>query len=271
MKSIFKKIRLIAADVDDTLVAESGMKLNPEYYDVIRRFQSKGVYFAGASGRPMVGIQIPFTPVKDDIFYMADNGTNVHAGDFSFVMKLEREDYLDLLADLQTLDDGYSLMICCPACVCVSRPSVEFRNVISRYGLNIVEMESLSEVEDCMKISVYHRGGIPEDVAAVLHRKWDDKFDVCIAGRVWLDFTAKGANKGYALEEIQRHYGISPEETVAFGNADNDIPMIRQAKYGYAVAGASDALKEAAYEVIGSMEEDAVLEKLKEILSDMQR
>lgn len=64
---------------------------------------------------------------------------------------------------------------------------------------------------------------------------------------------------------IQEHYGIKPEETAAFGNADNDIPMLQRAKYSYAVGNASENLKQTAYEVIGKMEEDAVLAKIKEI------
>ena len=77
----------------------------------------------------------------------------------------------------------------------------------------------------------------------------------------------KGCNKGKALSIIQEHYGINPEETAAFGNADNDIPMLKQAKFSYAVGGASENLKQTAYEVIGEMKEDAVLKKIKEILN----
>ena len=43
-------IRLIVTDVDDTLVPESSMDLNPEYFEVIRKLQEKGVMFVAASG-----------------------------------------------------------------------------------------------------------------------------------------------------------------------------------------------------------------------------
>jgi hypothetical protein len=102
-----------------------------------------------------------------------------------------------------------------------------------------------------------------------MKEEWSDKMDVCIAGQKFLDFTKKGCNKGNAVKIIQEHYGITKEETATFGNADNDISMICQAKYGYAVKNASENLKNAAYEVIGDMTEDAVLSKLKEILQSM--
>ena len=66
---------------------------------------------------------------------------------------------------------------------------------------------------------------------------------------------------------MQEHYGIDREDTVAFGNADNDIPMLQNAAYSYAVAAASARLKETASQVIGEMKDDAVLKKLREILN----
>lgn len=44
-------IKLIVSDVDDTLLPESTMNLNPEYFDVIKKLQEKGVIFVAASGR----------------------------------------------------------------------------------------------------------------------------------------------------------------------------------------------------------------------------
>jgi hydroxymethylpyrimidine pyrophosphatase-like HAD family hydrolase len=41
--------------------------------------------------------------------------------------------------------------------------------------------------------------------------------------------------------------------------------MLKQAKYSYAVANGSEGVKAAALEVIGAMQEDAVLQKMKEI------
>jgi hypothetical protein len=79
----------------------------------------------------------------------------------------------------------------------------------------------------------------------------------------------KDTNKGSALKMVQEHYGITPEETVAFGNADNDIPMLKRAKYSYAVANGSEKIRAIASEVIGEMKEDAVLGKMKEICENL--
>ncbi len=45
-------IKLIVSDVDDTLVPEGSVDLNPEYFDVIRKLQEKGVIFCRGQRTP---------------------------------------------------------------------------------------------------------------------------------------------------------------------------------------------------------------------------
>ena len=44
-------IRLVISDIDGTLVPEGGLTLNPEYIDVVRALDAKGITFVAASGR----------------------------------------------------------------------------------------------------------------------------------------------------------------------------------------------------------------------------
>ncbi|MDD7208581.1 MAG: HAD family hydrolase [Lachnospiraceae bacterium] len=262
-------VKLIVSDVDDTLVTEGSINLNPEYFDIIRKLQEKGVIFIGASGRPLEGIRIAFGSIQDEIYYIGDNGTDVAAGECTYTKRLGDENYKKLSEELLQLNDEFDFMACLPGNTYIDEKSDDFKKVLDSYGFKVSRAKDLSSIEGISKVSLYHEGGVPKDVRMALQKKWDDKMEVAVAGRTWLDFTAKGANKGNALAMIQEHFGITPEETVAFGNADNDITMLRQAKYGYAVAGSSPGLKKEAYEVIGAMEEDAVLKKLKEILAEL--
>ena len=277
MKKINRKdfiiimIKLIVSDVDDTLLPESTMDLNPEYFEVIKKLQEKGVIFVAASGRQKVSIKKVFAPIQDEIAYLADNGTDISAGDFVQSMKFAKEDYVRLAKDLETLSSrGFTYMPSMPDWNFVDEAREDFYQVVLGYGCQVKKVSDLKTLPDISKVSLYHPDGIPADVEEMMKEHWSDKMDVCIAGSCYLDFTKKGCNKGKGLEILQKYYGITSEETAAFGNADNDIPLIRQAKYGYAVGNASEGLKQAAYEVIAPMQEDAVLGKLKEILAKME-
>lgn len=61
-------IKLIASDIDGTLVADGTDRLNPEIFQVILKLKEKGIQFAAASGRQWVSIERLFEPVKERIF-----------------------------------------------------------------------------------------------------------------------------------------------------------------------------------------------------------
>lgn len=44
-------IRLIASDMDGTLLQDGGHSINPEYHPVIQSLLKQGIFFVGASGR----------------------------------------------------------------------------------------------------------------------------------------------------------------------------------------------------------------------------
>lgn len=50
-------IKLIASDIDGTLVHDGTHELNPELCDVILQLKEKGIQFAAASGRQWQSIE----------------------------------------------------------------------------------------------------------------------------------------------------------------------------------------------------------------------
>ena len=78
-----------------------------------------------------------------------------------------------------------------------------------------------------------------------------------------MDCMASEVNKGEAVKTLQESLGIAPEETMAFGDQLNDLEMIRQAYYSFAVANARPEVKaEARFEADSNMN-DGVLKILK--------
>ena len=50
-------IKLIASDLDGTLLKEGTMDINPEIYEIIRKLKAKGIVFAAVSGREYDSIE----------------------------------------------------------------------------------------------------------------------------------------------------------------------------------------------------------------------
>ena len=73
-----------------------------------------------------------------------------------------------------------------------------------------------------------------------------------------IEVNAAGVNKGSGLVELGKRLGIEREEIMAFGDGDNDEPMLREAGFGVAMANAEEKVKATADYITGSNEEDGV-------------
>ena len=74
------------------------------------------------------------------------------------------------------------------------------------------------------------------------------------------------ANKGNGLAKIQEYLNITKEETMAFGDNINDLEMLGNAAYSYAVGDAREEVRQAARFIAPPMTQDGVLQILKTLL-----
>ena len=96
-----------------------------------------------------------------------------------------------------------------------------------------------------------------EGVATVTHSNPHDSL---------LEINAHGISKGETLSKIAARYGISADETVAFGDNPNDFSMLAWASRSWAMAdGHPDAVKYAKF-VAEPHEEDGVAKEIEKLL-----
>jgi Cof subfamily protein (haloacid dehalogenase superfamily) len=86
-------------------------------------------------------------------------------------------------------------------------------------------------------------------------------------GRGLLEIAPTGASKASALAWLCEREGIAASEVAAFGDMPNDLPMLRWAGLGHAVANAHPEVLAAAHRVVGHHAEDGVALALEELLA----
>lgn len=80
-------------------------------------------------------------------------------------------------------------------------------------------VDSLEELkEPCIKLTVFHPTDAEGVTAKTFVPKWEDRLQLACSGFTYVDVMNKGTNKGNSLKMIQDYYGISPEETMTFGD-----------------------------------------------------
>jgi len=135
--------------------------------------------------------------------------------------------------------------------------------MINGYKFHVKQVEDLTRVEsEFIKISVYRKTDV-EAHTRTLREKYADRLKMTIAGDMWMDCMRPGINKGQAVKLLQDSLGIKPEETMAFGDQLNDIEMLKQAYYSFAVGNAREEVKAAARFRTDTNVNDGVLKILK--------
>ena len=81
-----------------------------------------------------------------------------------------------------------------------------------------------------------------------------------------MDCMAVGVNKGEAVKLLQESLDISPEETMAFGDQLNDVEMLKQAYYSFAIGNARQEVKDICRFQADTNVRDRVLKVLKLLL-----
>ncbi len=80
---------------------------------------------------------------------------------------------------------------------------------------------------------------------------------------LFADIIARGNSKSHGIDHIIRYYGIDLQETMAFGDGGNDIPMLKHAGIGIAMGNATPEVQKASDFVTTTVDEDGILHALK--------
>lgn len=260
-------IRLIASDIDGTLIEESTPDLYPEMEEEIRRLAAQGVLFCAASGRQLPSVRNVFRNVADQICYITENGAHIHyRGEDLMVTPMKPEVCREIVGQLRALGPGYEFVVSTPQGSLIESEDREFLDLMA-YGYHNRfrrVKDVLEENAVILKIAVYHKGSIRRLGEERLIPAWKDRVQVCVAGEEWVDFMDKSVDKGNALRWIQQRFGIRPEETMTFGDNTNDIGLMRAAYYSCAVENARPEVKAAARFSCPSWAEKGVWKAIRE-------
>lgn len=260
-------IKLIATDVDGTLVKDSSKEVNEIYIDMIRKLTDQGIYFMVASGRQYGSIRKMFQRAERNLLYIAENGAHiVMDGKTVSMTKMDRRYVEEIMTDLRSYYNKGCHVVASTGNGCLlESKDEEFIRLISEEYRNDVRLtdDILGEGEDIIKLAIYQKGGIRHIGERELIPKWKDKVKTCMAGEEWVDFMDFSVDKGNALQFVQKKLGILREETMAFGDNNNDIGLLKAAGESYAVENGVLELKKAAKYICKSYEELGVYQVLK--------
>ena len=81
-----------------------------------------------------------------------------------------------------------------------------------------------------------------------------------------IHITHQEATKKHALEVLLKMLGVTSEETIAFGDSENDLPLFEIAGYKVAMSNGADRLKAAADFIALHAEADGLAEAIEKLV-----
>ena len=249
-------IQYIASDVDGTLLHGHATTLNPELFDIIRQLKEHGIHFIAASGRQYKNLQRLFAPVKDDISYVAENGSMcVHDGKIVSLGHIDTDLIYEIADAAKEYGHCHTLISTARTGYTDSKDSDYIDHIRNNVGYDMDVVQNVRDIkEPFIKIAVCDFDGTEKRLRAYFQERFGNRIKIVTSGNIWIDFIAPNANKGSALSNIVSSLGMAPKNGITFGDQYNDLEMLQLSNISYAMTTAATGVADYATHTTDSVE-----------------
>lgn len=271
------KFRLAAADMDGTLLNHE-RKITKRTKEAIKQAITQGVYFVPATGRAVNALPTELKSIQGVRYGIFSNGGTVYdleEGKAIYTNHFDPQRALELIAQLRQFD----LMIS------VSQGGQSYGERVPMEHLDYFELDEntreivkgsrkiVENIEDYIKENqrtiekmtlIFRTMEERANVWNWLSQFTDIQYSSSLPKNI--EISKKGCNKGSGLVHLAEILGISKEEIIVFGDADNDKEMFQQAGYSVAMENGLEAMKKMADYVTASNREDGVAKAIETLI-----
>ena len=231
--------KLIASDMDGTLLNRDG-KVTQRTKRALKRCMEAGAKFSLSSGRMPEAMESIANEIGANAPLIMFNGAMIY--------------------DMRTSETVFKKAIPAETATAICRMAEEMNLYIQTYpgkgyfcpehtdltyeyekriGVRAQEVHmplSKWNTQDAVKLlALGHTAEEIEQAKARFQKAFPHGVSFMCSHPTYLEIVAEGVDKWQAMEELARHAGVRREETLAFGDGQNDIPMLLAAGAGYAM------------------------------------
>lgn len=250
-----KHIKALFFDIDGTLVSFNTHKIPQSTVEALEQAKHKGTKIFISTGRP-----VSFINNLRQIEHLIDGYITTN-GAYCFIGNEVVCTFAIQPSDVDTILNA-AKRFQCPAVVVGSKRIAAYLwapelDEVFKKGLNLKDF-TFAPIEEVRQMPILQISPFfsPEQENEVM-----PQLQHCTSGRwtnKFTDITNSDADKGKALITMTHTLHIDINETMAFGDGGNDIPIIRNAGVGVAMGNGGDNVKQAADYVTTSVDDNGV-------------
>lgn len=245
-------VKMIFFDIDGTLIALRKRRMTDRIEETLLRLKENRIRLCIATGRPLRELPC-FGQVQFDAFLTFNGSYCCNRQEVIYANPICPTDVEQVLNNAEKMHRYVALATLHKMGVNGKDPNLE------EYLAHASQIINVAEDYDQLKQQPIYQMMVacsPEEYTLftlgtknVTMTSWSTKA---------ADIIPANGGKGAAVKKILDYYGISPDETMAFGDGKNDIELLQSVGTGIAMGNASEEVKRHAAAICPSVEDDGI-------------
>ncbi len=261
-------IKLCAIDLDGTLFDEK-KQISKENKQAIVEAKNKGCRIVIATGRPYHGVYPILKELQllsNDDYVICYNGAkvfNTGTQELIYSSTIKGTDVKALYKEAQRLNTYFHAFRKNEELITDQHnPYTDVEVHINHIEDHIVSFSSLKDEDEFLKCMMVDKKEKLDRAFFHLDEDYKNQYCVVRSATIFLEFLNRNTNKGSALEALSQYLNIPMTQTMAIGDAGNDLAMIEKAGIGVAMENSFEEVKKVANYITTSNEASGVAKAL---------
>ena len=261
-------IKLIAVDMDGTFLSDQKTYNRERFMAQYQQMKAQGIRFVVASGNQYYQLISFFPEIANEIAFVAENGGwVVSEGKDVFNGELSKDAFATVVEHLLTRPEVEIIACGKNSAYTLKKYDDAMKTVAEMYYHRLEYVDNFDNLEDIFfKFGLNLSDELIPQVQKALHEAIGDIMVPVHTGNGSIDLIIPGVHKANGLRQLQKLWGIDDSEVVVFGDGGNDIEMLRQAGFSFAMENAGSTVVAAAKYRAGSNNREGVLDVIDKVV-----
>lgn len=269
-------IKLIATDLDGTLLDPKGQVDLPRLEKLLDHLEERGIRFVIATGNEIHRVKQLLGHLTERVVLIVANGARIFEGNQLLQAQTWDDDMVNRALEFfkgRECQDQFVVTSMNGGFVKEGTVFTQLENFMTPEMIELFyqRMNFVEELEShlfggVLKMSLVVGEERSDSVLEEINQLFNGHVQAVSSGYGCIDILQAGIHKAWGLQELLKRWDIKAEEIMAFGDSENDVEMLQLAGISYAMENADDKAKAVATDFAPSNSQAGVYQVLEDWL-----
>lgn len=269
-------IKLIATDMDGTLLDPKGQVDLPRLEKILDQLEERGIRFVIATGNEIHRVKQLLGHLTERVVLIVANGARIFEGNQLLQAQTWDDDMVNRALEFfkgRECQDQFVVTSMNGGFVKEGTVFTQLENFMTPEMIELFyqRMNFVEELEShlfggVLKMSLVVGEERSDSVLEEINQLFNGSVQAVSSGYGCIDILQSGIHKAWGLQELLKRWDIKAEEIMAFGDSENDVEMLQLAGIAYAMENADDKAKAVATDFAPSNSQAGVYQVLEDWL-----